>query len=271
MSWPLPQRGVTMPSDLPGRPTGMLKPHLLADIDHGEKLHHIAARSWLAMREMARRDGVNVSVGADAYRPYADQERIFLNRYFTVAKFRAGAVWWNGRWWIKRAGEDVAAVPGTSWHGSGLAVDIAEHYRSTQSRVVQWLKNNGPTYGWYAHVVGEVWHWEYCLGDNLPQVVIDFEKGVQLVAGSAMAPQGLYKMQGSVSGAVYVCWGAFKTWIPPQEPGTPDGATLAGAQWMLSVAGADATLHEVPDPNTFRLLGPVLGPKPEGVDAWGVG
>lgn len=60
----------------------------------------------------------------------------------------------------------LAAAPGTSNHGWGLAVDLAS--MSAGSRQYVWLRANAPGYGWdhptWARAGGskpEAWHWEF--------------------------------------------------------------------------------------------------------------
>ena len=62
----------------------------------------------------------------------------------------------------------LAAVPGTSNHGWGVAVDFACGAERFGSPGYRWLKANGPKYGWthpsWAEPSGsrpEPWHWEY--------------------------------------------------------------------------------------------------------------
>lgn len=83
----------------------------------------------------------------DSYRTYGSQQRVA---------------------WTKPG---LAAVPGRSMHGWGLAIDLCgESYSS--SAVWNWLKANGPVYGWdnpaWARPGGsgplEPWHWEYTSG-----------------------------------------------------------------------------------------------------------
>jgi hypothetical protein len=65
----------------------------------------------------------------------------------------------------------LAATPGTSNHGWGLAIDLCTSENRSQS-VMSWLSENGPTYGWdnpdWARRGGsgayEPWHWEYVPG-----------------------------------------------------------------------------------------------------------
>jgi LAS superfamily LD-carboxypeptidase LdcB len=77
-----------------------------------------------------------------SYRPYADQVRLF------------------------REETSFAAVPGTSNHGWGLAVDLGcgvQNYGSAQYR---WMTQHAGAYGWVhpnwaLHNPFEPWHWEY--------------------------------------------------------------------------------------------------------------
>jgi len=65
----------------------------------------------------------------------------------------------------------LAATPGTSNHGWGLAIDLCSS-ETDSSAVMTWLNDNGPTYGWenppWAKRGGagpyEPWHWEYVPG-----------------------------------------------------------------------------------------------------------
>ena len=62
----------------------------------------------------------------------------------------------------------LAAVPGTSSHGWGVALDLCGGIESYDSAAHQWLSQHGPRYGWtnppWARRFGtlpEPWHWEY--------------------------------------------------------------------------------------------------------------
>lgn len=64
----------------------------------------------------------------------------------------------------------LAATPGTSNHGWGLAIDMC--MSETRNGVLAWMFDNGPVYGWvnppWAQRGGngayEPWHWEYLPG-----------------------------------------------------------------------------------------------------------
>ena len=66
------------------------------------------------------------------------------------------------------ANPHLAASPGTSMHGWGLAVDFASPISNFGSAEYQWLLENAPTYGWenpaWAQATGskpEPWHFEF--------------------------------------------------------------------------------------------------------------
>jgi hypothetical protein len=72
---------------------------------------------------------------------------------------------------LKATKGGLAATPGTSNHGWGLAVDLCGSETHSKT-VMSWLKENGPTFGWdnpaWARSGGsgphEPWHWEYVPG-----------------------------------------------------------------------------------------------------------
>lgn len=67
----------------------------------------------------------------------------------------------------------LAATPGTSEHGWGLAADLCDGVETGSGSRFQWLVDNAPAYGWdnpdWAQSGGggpyEPWHWEYVAGE----------------------------------------------------------------------------------------------------------
>jgi LAS superfamily LD-carboxypeptidase LdcB len=67
----------------------------------------------------------------------------------------------------------LAATPGTSEHGWGLAADLCNGPDRYGSAQYVWLRDNGAAYGWgnpdWALPGGsgprEPWHWEYLAGE----------------------------------------------------------------------------------------------------------
>ncbi len=69
---------------------------------------------------------------------------------------------------IKASFPGLAAIPGTSKHGLGLALDLCGGVQDFKDPAHQWLKANGPRFGWvhpkWAEPSGslpEPWHWEF--------------------------------------------------------------------------------------------------------------
>jgi D-alanyl-D-alanine carboxypeptidase len=68
----------------------------------------------------------------------------------------------------KELKKDLAAAPGTSQHGWGLAVDLSDGIQSYGTAEYEWMRANAPAFGWdnpdWARQGGskpEPWHWEY--------------------------------------------------------------------------------------------------------------
>lgn len=87
--------------------------------------------------------GRNLSI-TDSYRSYGSQVAVKASRGY------------------------LAAVPGTSNHGWGLAVDLGGGVNSYGTAEYQWMRDNAPDFGWdnptWARPGGnknEPWHWEY--------------------------------------------------------------------------------------------------------------
>lgn len=135
-------------------PNGRLDVSTLGRIHHpsGIKvyLRKDAATAWMDMRTQALERGVDIHPlgGASAYRTFAQQ--VELRRY-----------------WERRGKPGNAAVPGTSNHGWGLAVDAGAGAPAVDKRMWATLRDLGPRYGWSwdeGKRVGEEWHFRYVGG-----------------------------------------------------------------------------------------------------------
>ena len=104
--------------------------------DSGHRLAAPAAAAFGDLQAAARRDGVSIGV-TDSYRSYDAQ--------VDVAR-RKGLYSQGG----------LAAQPGTSQHGWGLAVDL-----DLDSRAQAWMRANGPRFGFVEDTPREPWHWAY--------------------------------------------------------------------------------------------------------------
>lgn len=102
----------------------------------GHKLWAPAAESLTAMMADAKRDGVTIGI-TDSYRSYDEQ--------VDVAR-RKGLYSQGG----------LAAKPGTSEHGWGMATDL-----DLNGKALTWMRANGEKYGFVENTPRESWHWAY--------------------------------------------------------------------------------------------------------------
>ena len=126
-----------------GYPNGMLPESALCPLDVGGG-HRLRADAAAAFNRLYAAGGPCVT---DSYRTYAGQVDVFRRK------------------------PDLAAVPGTSNHGWGVAVDFGCGADSFDSPAYAWLKSNAGRFG-FAHPLWaepggsrpEPWHWEYVGG-----------------------------------------------------------------------------------------------------------
>ena len=154
-----PIRTLVRPSALNGQQNGRLDPGILK-ATKGQaagptvELVEPAARAWRALCAEAENAGhiLKISGPSSAYRTYAVQELIFRQRYTTTNNGTHGRLW-EGRYWYKKPGVAAAAVPGTSNHGWGLAVDLGEERdgdkgtESMDAATLEWLGVNAGRFG----------------------------------------------------------------------------------------------------------------------------
>jgi hypothetical protein len=126
-----------VPTDLTAYGNGKIPASALAPVGTtGHKLWAPAANSLTALIADAKRAGVTIGI-TDSYRPYAEQ--------VDLAK-RKGLYSQGG----------LAAKPGTSDHGWGMAVDL-----DLDSKAQTWMRANAGRYGFVEDTPREPWHWAY--------------------------------------------------------------------------------------------------------------
>lgn len=187
--------------ELSGKTNGALAADILAPIPGG-RLLVATARKWIALRGICLEQTghtLHPTSSADTYRPMATQVNLFESRYIpepapglrpagTVPSSRKGP--WKGRYWWKRSGVATAALPGTSNHGWGRAIDAGVLINgrvvtiSTDPdgagpipRLIEWL-TSGPALGcgfsWEV-VPEEPWHLRDVTGPTIPAAVLAWE------------------------------------------------------------------------------------------------
>ena len=120
------------PASKPEGLNGRLPDEMLVDVGGGHRLQPAAAAAWQQMVAAAAQDGVNVTIG-NAYRTFEAQVALVHEK----GRYSQGG---------------LAADPGTSQHGWGLAVDVASGQ--------DWLAQHGREFG-FDTIPREPWHWQY--------------------------------------------------------------------------------------------------------------
>ena len=200
----LPVTPVKIPNDLFGQSNGELSGTLLTLCGiKNFKMHHLASRAMRAMLAAAPFD--KSSTGT--YRTLAQQVQLFTERYQTTPLPGRPTKIWHGVTYWQKPNTAMAAVPGTSNHGFGLAIDFSTDLIDFRS-FVDWLTINAITYGYSAETQSEPWHWRYVSGDNLPQAVINFENGDEDM---------MEKIQVPGDAAIFIRDGGNCTWASDTE------------------------------------------------------
>lgn len=179
----LPIKKLVMPSDLAGIENGKLPRKLLTKIAPSGKMHNIAAVSWARLQDLAKQEGLEL-VHVGDYRPYDQQEQLFLSRMKDYPNAKAAKQTtreWRGKTWYLHTGAPVA-TPGTSNHGWGLAIDaalkvdgkvvsISTKPANCKRSGLQFLLKCAQDLGWSWELQSEPWHIRYVLGDKpLPEI-----------------------------------------------------------------------------------------------------
>ena len=129
--------GKGIPVELAAYGNGRIPPEALSRV--GSSSHQMwapAAENLHRMIEDAKRDGVRIGI-TDSYRPLAEQ--VDLAR-------RKGLYSQGG----------LAAQPGTSEHGWGMAADL-----SLDAKALSWMRQHAKDYGFAENVPRESWHWAF--------------------------------------------------------------------------------------------------------------
>ncbi|WP_454049922.1 M15 family metallopeptidase [Cellulomonas sp. Marseille-Q8402] len=126
-----------VPVELAAYGNGQIPADALHEVgDTGHRLWAPAADALQSAIADAARDGVTIGI-TDSYRSYESQVDVAA---------RKGLYSQGG----------LAAVPGTSDHGWGMAVDL-----KLDDAAQSWMRANGARYGFVEDTPREPWHWAY--------------------------------------------------------------------------------------------------------------
>jgi D-alanyl-D-alanine dipeptidase len=129
--------GKGIPTDLEAYGNGKIPASELEPVGTTRhKLWGPAAEALTRMMSDAEKDGVHIGI-TDSYRPYAEQ----------VDLVRRKGLYSQG---------GLAAKPGTSEHGWGMAADL-----DLNAKALAWVRENGAKYGYFNTASRESWHWGF--------------------------------------------------------------------------------------------------------------
>ena len=169
-----------MPEGITPAQNGKMPTDKLKKIHCGGYLYADAARAWLAMLRAAAKDNVflNLNYYSRAYRPIERQMTLFKQRFVPVENannLSSGAIRvpFEGKIWQLKPDAVYAAIPGTSSHGYGLAIDIEN---SGLDYVKNWLSKNVENFGFVREYNFEPWHYTYIKSrEGIPSRVLEIE------------------------------------------------------------------------------------------------
>lgn len=186
----IPTTDATVPTALRSQRNGQLPDDWLRSLP-GEtrtdfKMFVPVSYAMQAMHIAAAADGIDMMT-TGRYRSYARQEALFRERYAPGDDDGCGSKIWQGqRWYLQRSDKGgcyaMAATPGTSNHGLGIADDVAEQLDADTSaeslslRMLGWLADNARSFGFSLDTRKEPWHWHWYMPanpDTLTQRVVD--------------------------------------------------------------------------------------------------
>ena len=137
----------------------------LTELSNGKKVDSRIYPELQEMLDAAREQGYGLFV-REGYRTQEEQQQLLdekIEAYENDGKSKSEA---------KRLAEQWVAIPGTSEHQLGIAVDInADTTKSSSDDVYNWLAENAHTYGFIKRypsnktditgVINEPWHYRY--------------------------------------------------------------------------------------------------------------
>ncbi len=205
----LPIKPVVLPADIVAlnQPlTGYLPDSMLVQVGERGFLHHAAARAYNALAFKCLAIGLPLTYDyGGCYRDFAGQEQLFRQRY-SPSGTQGGCRVWNGTTWCKVLVNGrvpaSAAVPGTSNHGLGLAIDtafdsnpgdgISPKDATEITSHPQWeqFKQFALDCGFSWEDTSEPWHIRLVTGDTPTQAVLDVEAFIFYSAQAAASPAG---------------------------------------------------------------------------------
>lgn len=150
-----------------------------------------AAAAWRNLQNAASAAGFTLTM-TGSYRTFDGQKSLFEQRYTKTNTGRKAKVWNGTTFWLK-PGMAMAAVPGTSNHGWGCAVDTAlggygNAAQSVCEPFLSWAIANARQHGWSWEVQSEPWHLRLVSFDSASSVGATKATGTATQASDVPVP-----------------------------------------------------------------------------------
>jgi LAS superfamily LD-carboxypeptidase LdcB len=202
----------------------------------GHLIEKFTGYDFLLMRRAATKAGVALTI-VSAYRTYAEQERIYNQRYTNGQLNAVGKI------------KGPAALPGHSNHQMGKAIDIkvdltvADLAAGATTPTYLWLKANASLYGFVNSVPKEPWHWSHSEARVVGSAE-DEETYRTLVDAGVISPLALDNGRANLS--VYVgrdLYDRTSAWNQSLQMSTSSRSAIFAAQGEHAVARASSTAN----------------------------
>jgi len=194
--------------------------------DGTQAIRDDAAFAYAAMKEAAKKDGVNIQLGS-GYRPAFGEfskiktksgKELSVTSQYSIRKSRAPGK--GEDYWLtapSNAYSPQVAPPGKSNHGNGIGLDLnTGGYPSYPGspfnqggKIMEWLTKNAHRFGFLRSVSSEAWHWEYYppnkpYGSKSPVSSKDGPYAIVAKGHSSWGPYGNvdWQKQGGFAGSV---------------------------------------------------------------------
>ncbi len=157
----IPARDVAASRSLERDPLPGCDPSVEVTSENGNLTGHELCDLWQAGESLRPDAAVALSALNEAFRAEFGRDVCLVSSYRTVSSQAS----------LRSTRGGLAAAPGKSMHGWGLAIDLCSQETGSK-KVYAWLNENGPVYGWanpsWAKRGGggsfEPWHFEYTKG-----------------------------------------------------------------------------------------------------------
>lgn len=186
----VPTTRVTKPAFLAAYENGKLPSNIMRSWDEDGLMFLPVSYAFQGLYLAASNAGHHLRADSTGrYRSYERQVALLHERYvpyyvdgardtnYVPAHFYNGKFYPAGTWWLKSGA--MAATPGTSNHGWGLADDMASDANADNvgefmsDALLTWMRDNAPKYGIGLETRSERWHWHWIGGNALSQTSVD--------------------------------------------------------------------------------------------------